>query len=194
MKSAESISRSEFLRGGLKSLFKFTAEVLDDKVEAKTQKMFIPLLRPPGAIDELSFLTKCTRCDLCMDACPHDAIVKAGTKHGMAVETPMIKPADAPCYLCADTPCISACPEETLVPVEKIKIGTAYVVQNKCFACNGQVDMCDYCFERCPLKGQAIVMENRQPRVIAEACTGCGICEFFCPAPGNAIRVLPERI
>lgn len=188
------MTRSEFMRSGLKSIFGFAAEILDQQIESKAKKAIVPLHRPPGAIDELSFLTKCTRCDLCMEACPHQAIIKADAKYGSAIGTPMIKPQDAPCYLCEDMPCIKACPEGALLPTEKVKMGTAHVIQNKCFAFSGQVDSCDYCFDRCPLKGEAIVMDDRKPRVIAEACTGCGICEYFCPAPGNAIVVLPERV
>ncbi|MFQ5639714.1 MAG: 4Fe-4S dicluster domain-containing protein [bacterium] len=194
MNSDQPMTRSEFLRGGLKSFFEFTAEVLDHQIESKAKKMVAPLHRPPGTIDELSFLAQCTRCDLCIEACPHDAIIKADPKYGVAVDTPMIVPAEAPCYLCQDTPCVSACPEGALVPIEKIKMATAYLIRNKCFAYAGQVNMCDYCFERCPLKGEAIVMEDRKPRVIADNCTGCGICEYYCPAPGNAIKVLPERM
>lgn len=187
------MTRSEFLRGGLRSFLEFTARVLDDQVEARAAKMVVPLLRPPGAIDELSFLATCTRCDLCIEACPHNALVRAGARCGAGVDTPTLVPDKAPCYLCPDTPCILACTEGALQPVEKIKLGTAHVIQNKCFAWNSQADRCDYCYDRCPRKGQAIVMENNKPRVCEEACTGCGICEFFCPAPGNAIRVLPAR-
>ncbi|MFQ5605467.1 MAG: 4Fe-4S dicluster domain-containing protein [bacterium] len=190
----KNMTRSDFLRDGLKSLFRFTAETLENQVEARARKMIIPVLRPPGAIDEISFLLKCTRCDKCIEACPHDAIVRADAKYGSGVDTPMLRPAEAPCYLCEDLPCVNACAEGVLLPVKEFKMGTAHLIYNKCFAYNGQVQMCDYCFDRCPLKNAAIVMEDDKPRVIVEKCTGCGICEYFCPAPGNAIKILPDRI
>lgn len=193
MNHHEPMTRSDFLRGGFKSLLGFVSDFAGRQAESRTRKMVVPLLRPPGAVQELSFLTKCTRCDLCMKACPHEAIIKAPAKYGAAVDTPMIAPADAPCYLCADTPCIAVCPEGALLPAVPVKMGTAYLILSKCFAYNRQVDLCDYCFDRCPLKGEAIIMEERKPRIIADKCVGCGLCEYFCPASGCAIKVLPER-
>ncbi len=188
------MTRAEFLKGGLKSLLQLASEVVETQIESKAAKMVVPLHRPPGALPELSFLLKCTRCDACLQACPHEAIIHAGAEYGAAVDTPMIDPANAPCYLCEDTPCIAACPEEALQHTESIKMGTAHIIRNKCLAFNGQAQGCDYCFDRCPLKGEAIVMEDRKPRVLEGACTGCGICVYFCPAPGNAVTVLPERV
>jgi ferredoxin-type protein NapG len=26
---------------------------------------------------------------------------------------------------------------------------------------------------------------------VAEACTGCGVCQFVCPAPHNAVLLMP---
>jgi ferredoxin-type protein NapG len=187
------MTRSQFLRDGLKSLLGFAAEVVDSQIESRARKMFVPLHRPPGALDELSFLSKCTRCDRCLEACPHDAIIKAEAKYGAAVDTPVIRPSDTPCHLCDDLPCISACPEGALLPTENIRMGTAFIARNKCLSYNGQAEMCDYCFDRCPLKQVAIVMENRKPRVVEHACTGCGICAYFCPAPGKAIHVVPNN-
>lgn len=156
--------------------------------------MVVPLLRPPGAIDELSFLTKCTRCDKCIEACPHKAIKKAEAKFGAALGTPMIEPTEAPCYLCEDMPCIAACPDGALLPTESPKMGAAFIAQNKCFAHNGMVDGCEYCFTSCPQKGTAIRMENRKPRIDEKACVGCGICAYYCPAPGKAISVVPKNV
>jgi Pyruvate/2-oxoacid:ferredoxin oxidoreductase delta subunit len=45
---------------------------------------------------------------------------------------------------------------------------------------------CTVCSERCPEPG-AIQIENGFPRVMAELCTGCGICREVCPAPRNGI-------
>ncbi len=188
MSHNNNISRADFLRGGFKSICGYVVEAVEQVVKAKTDNVVIPLLRPPGAINELSFLLKCTRCDLCIKACPHAAIVTAAPKYGPAVGTPIIQPSDTPCYLCEDYPCIQACPEEALLPVENVRMGTAHLIHSKCLAYNGQI--CDYCFDRCPLKREAIVMENRKPRIIEAHCTGCGICEYLCPAPGKGIKIL----
>lgn len=185
------ISRSDFLRKGLKSLIGYAADAVTQVVEEKIDQVALPVHRPPGAVNEAAFLLKCTRCNACIKACPHNAIVIAGEKFAIAAGTPVIQPAEAPCYMCDGYPCIEACPEDALVPVERVKMGTAHLIYSKCFAYEGQI--CDYCFERCPIKREAIVIEDRKPRVIEENCTGCGMCEYICPAPGNAIVVLPGR-
>ncbi len=40
--------------------------------------LFVPPLRPPGAMDEETFLRKCVRCGKCVTACPHESIELAG--------------------------------------------------------------------------------------------------------------------
>ena len=51
---------------------------------------------------------------------------------------------------------------------------------------------CSVCSERCP-EPQAIEVENGLPRVVLDACTGCGICHQVCPAPRKAILMLPRK-
>ncbi|NNE42622.1 MAG: 4Fe-4S binding protein, partial [Gemmatimonadetes bacterium] len=48
------------------------------------------------------------------------------------------------------------------------------------------------CYERCPVEG-AIPVEAGLPTVDPSACTGCGICHYVCPAPENAVAILPRR-
>ncbi len=56
-----------------------------------------------------------------------------------------------------------------------------------------QHSFCTTCSERCPEPG-AIVIEQGLPRIVPEACTGCGICHEVCPAPEeNAVRILPRK-
>ena len=49
-----------------------------------------------------------------------------------------------------------------------------------------QSSFCSTCKERCPENG-AIITERGIPRIVADLCTGCGICHELCPAPTNAI-------
>lgn len=184
------MGRSDFLRNGFRFIRNYLADSIDKTIEKKVNKLIVPLLRPPGAINELDFLLKCTRCDDCIIACPHKAIVRAGSKHGTAMGTPYIDPKNAPCLLCDDLPCVKFCSESALIMPKKIRMGTAFVIKNRCFAFNGQI--CDYCYDRCPLKEKAIIMEDRLPEVKEKECTGCGICEYYCPAPGRGIIILPE--
>lgn len=50
---------------------------------------------------------------------------------------------------------------------------------------------CSTCVERCPVEG-AIVVEQGIPRIVASACTGCGECHQVCPAPENAVLMIPK--
>lgn len=56
-----------------------------------------------------------------------------------------------------------------------------------------QRSFCSTCVERCPVPG-AITVENGIPRVNASACTGCGVCHEVCPAPRNAVLMLPKKL
>jgi len=185
------VTRSDFFRDGLRQLFSTATEVASAFAQSSIEKVVIPSHRPPGAIEEGVFLLTCTRCAACADACPHDAIVVAREDQGVAVGTPIIRPAESPCRLCEDMPCIAACEDDALLPSDRVKMGTAHISMTNCLAYAGQI--CDYCFTQCPLRRTAIVMEGRKTRVIEDECVGCGICEEICPAPGGAITVIPSN-
>lgn len=185
------VSRSEFFRDGLRQLFSTASEVASAFAQSSVEKIAMPTHRPPGAIEEGVFLLRCTRCDACAEACPHDAIAVAGADAGVAAGTPVIRPPVQPCLLCEDMPCIAACEDEALLPSDRVKMGTAHISMTNCLAYAGQI--CDYCFTQCPLKRKAIVMDGRKTRVVEDECVGCGICEDICPAPGGAITVIPRN-
>lgn len=182
----DTLSRRQMLRGGfLRWLRPSPAEAPPEGgAPLPRRATAIPLLRPPGAIAEASFLTACERCDLCAEACPHGAIV--ATRARGAQGTPIIEPLRQPCLLCVGTPCIEACPSGALTPTARVRMGTAHINPMDCMASTG----CATCAERCPVPG-AIVKVDGRPRVVADACTGCGICQNVCPAPVNAVLVLP---
>ena len=124
--------------------------------------------------------------------------------------TPVIDPRDMPCFLCNGLPCVTACPEGALVwPKRKaggellegppaVKMGTARVKPRLCLTyehADAPAQPCTTCVDRCPYPGVAIGMvegkvgEMRHPQVMADFCTGCGLCTFGCPAPNPAIVV-----
>lgn len=153
-----------------------------------TESPLPPYLRPPGALPEPAFLTTCTRCTDCIEACPYDSIRRLGPAFGDAGGTPAIIPDQSPCYLCEDMPCISACEPLALSPTprEHVSMGLAEIDLSTCYQAAGQP--CDYCVTRCPLKEAAITMDDRDvPAINAEGCVGCGVCAYLCPA--SAIRM-----
>ncbi len=148
----------------------------------------IPVLRPPGAVDEPTFLRDCTRCDACVEACPHDAIVHAPERFREAAGTPMIDAMRSPCRMCEDFPCIDACEPGVLTDLVPPVMGTAQIKHQLCIAHQG--GFCSACWERCPVEG-AIGVEQGKPEIVESACTGCGVCQHVCPAPTNAVVLMP---
>lgn len=147
-------------------------------------------VRPPGALPESKFLSTCTRCTTCQEACPYQSIRRLGPEFGDRAGTPAIIPDESPCYLCEDMPCITACEPRALVslPRSAVRMGLAVISPSACYA--AQQQPCDYCVVRCPLKSESIGFDEQGiPRVNETGCTGCGVCAYLCPA--RAIAILP---
>ncbi len=151
-------------------------------------RLGLPVIRPPGSVDEATFLKACTRCEDCVNACPHDAIQIASSRFRGAQGTPIIDPASQPCLMCEDKPCIAACPTDALLSTQPHTIATAEIQTWTCLAHQGGT--CSICAEHCPVP-DAIRMENGRPVIDPQACTGCGVCQSVCPAPENAVRIMP---
>lgn len=180
--------RREFLLGGLAQIGKFFLDTVSEKI-TKTGGGG-QFLRPPGAIDEAAFLLTCERCHKCVDACPTGAIKVVGAKGGTAMGTPFISVLEQPCELCLE--CTKVCPSGALELVTdplKVKMGTAVIDPNTCWAYQGQV--CDICYQVCPFPDVAIKMENRKP-VILDACVGCGLCAYACVSTPSSIKIEPN--
>jgi len=147
-----------------------------------------PVIRPPGAVAEVEFLAGCTRCNACLEACPHDAITLAPPRFRHAAGTPMIDPARQPCLMCEDLPCARACEPDVLRESLPRRIAMANLLTCNCIAWQGS--FCSVCAERCPEPG-ALTMEGGRPVIHDDVCTGCGVCHHVCPAPTNAIAIMP---
>ncbi len=185
-------------------------------IEGKKAYPFI--LRPPGAAPEESFLVRCTKCGMCVEACPYDALILASPGDERPVGTPYFTPREKPCYMCKDIPCVKACPtgalDKSLVSekdghgkaklnINLAKIGMAVIDRENCIAYWGI--QCDACYRVCPLIDKAITVEYTRnertgkhailaPVVHSDACTGCGLCERACVTKKASIFVLPRRV
>ena len=165
-------------------------------------------LRPPGALAEESFLGACVRCGLCVRNCPYDTLKLAHLEQALVTGTPYFTARDIPCEMCEDIPCVVACPTGALDPgltdIDDARMGVAVLVdQENCLNFLGL--RCDVCYRVCPLIDEAITIERQHnarsgiharllPTVHADACTGCGKCEYACVLPEAAIKVLPQRL
>lgn len=153
-----------------------------------TARTAVPIFRPPGAVQENQFLAGCTRCSDCADACPHDAIVKAPERLGALSGTPTINADTSACWMCDDYPCIAACEPGVLTDALPKVIGTAKITEHLCLAHHSMT--CTVCSERCPVD-DVIHIVNGKPTIDEDHCTGCGVCRYVCPAPENAILLMP---
>ena len=166
------------------------------------------LIRPPGAQDESAFLSRCLRCSECMKVCPTSGLQPALWEAGVeGLWTPVLTSRLGYCeYSC--TACGHVCPSGAIPRLgleEKRRrvIGLAVLDRDRCLPW-ARSTPCIICQEMCPVPDKAIVLGPQRlitrpdgsqdylakPRVVAELCIGCGICENKCPLPGTAAIVV----
>lgn len=165
-------------------------------------------LRPPGALPKGAFEKACTRCGLCVKACPYDTLKLATLLSPLESGTPYFHARDIPCEMCEDIPCIVACPSGALDPnltnIDDAKMGIAVLIDHQT-CLNWQGLRCDVCYRVCPLIDEAITLEyvrNERtgvhakliPTVNPDQCTGCGKCEEACVTEVAAIKVVPRDL
>jgi polyferredoxin len=169
-----------------------------------------PLLRPPGVVNEKSFVGRCLRCLQCVRSCPNKIIKTTGIGTILELEagldslfTPHIEfnefGCDYHCQVCQRVCPNYAIPLQTLEEKQKTKIGLASIDRRLCvvYALNTN---CLVCEEFCPIPEKAIkvvdktIIVNGEPLllrypVVSPLCIGCGKCEGNCPVEQKAIRV-----
>lgn len=166
------------------------------------------LLRPPGAIDEDFFLSRCIRCGECMKVCPNNALHPSFSEAGLeGLWTPVLVPrigyCEPSCVLCSQVCPTGAIWEITgkekgwSVDVERtdkpVRLGTAFYDRGRCLPW-AMATECIVCEEWCPTSPKAIylqpaevadaagnIKELKQPYVDPSRCVGCGACEYACP-------------
>ena len=110
------MNRRGFFKAALAEITKKIAE-FSVETEVKPAARKRKYLRPPGAVEEELFLSRCTRCNECIRVCPHYAVRGIDSDVEYGIGTPVIIPEITPCKLCPDLPCISVCKDRALMPI-----------------------------------------------------------------------------
>jgi ferredoxin-type protein NapG len=182
------------------------------------EKAYPFILRPPGAVPEEDFLSRCTKCGMCAEACPYHSLIIAKPGDDRPLGTPYFLAREKPCHMCKDIPCAAACPTGALdvtrvgdrdeqgrvrPNVNAARMGLAVIDRETCIAYWGI--QCDACYRSCPLMDKAVSVEYTRnartgkhamlaPVVHSSFCTGCGLCEHACVTKKASIFILPRNI
>ena len=158
------------------------------------------LLRPPGALPEMEFFSRCTRCGLCMKVCPSNGLQPAWSMAWIEdIFSPVLIPRRGPCEPGCNA-CGRVCPSGAIASLplaakQWAKIGTAEVQEARCLAL-AQGRPCEICRKACPFGAIDLVpapsVDVLVPRVNAQKCFGCGYCEKHCPTAPPAILAKPD--
>jgi len=214
MRSPVDLSRRAFIGSGLGALAA-TGFLAINRPDPRHSDR---LIRPPGAIPEKDFNTRCLRCGECVRICAtsgkclQHALGLGGLE---SILTPLAQFRSGYCEVNCNL-CGQICPTKAIRPLalpdkQKTKMGLAIFIKDRCIPYRLNQN-CMVCEEHCPVADKAIQTEKRTyhdastgltrvvdyPFVIPELCIGCGICENKCPLSGEAgiivVREGEERL
>jgi Pyruvate/2-oxoacid:ferredoxin oxidoreductase delta subunit len=69
----------------------------------------------------------------------------------------------------------------------------AMLMEERCLAWNGNI--CQHCYLACPLREQAIRIDDQRPVIMPAFCNGCARCVTVCQTVNDrpAIAMIPAR-
>jgi len=144
--------------------------------------------RPPWAIAEWAFVSRCDGCSACVDAC------REGVLYGGADGLPQVDFRFGGCDFCGA--CLAACDRGALRrnPAAKAPpFRFVLTIDQRCLALSGEP--CRTCEEFCDnyaIRFRATEEGAMVPVVMAGNCNGCGACVGPCPVGSiNITRPLP---
>jgi len=166
------ISRRGFVLSLASGIFAVPAVRLSNKLG---DNWFHKVIRPPGALAEEEFLSRCLKCGQCMRVCPTNVIQPGGIDGGLEnLWTPVLnnRIGSSGCQLNC-TACGQVCPTSAIRPItlsEKlgigeftevgpIRLGTAFINRNRCLPW-AMDKPCIVCEENCPVSPKAIYTQE----------------------------------
>jgi ferredoxin-type protein NapG len=200
------MDRRSFFRSAIDKGGKTVVKAVDVSVKKQASHW----IRPPFAINELEFLLAGTRCNDCIDACPHDVIFSLSARVGVrAAGTPALDLLNKGCHLCEDWACVAACtPNALIIPNDKTdatdksemaaieteetnnppmpKLARASIDTKACLPYSGPE--CGACIASCPVDG-ALTLDMVKPIIDELLCSGCGMCREACITEPKAINI-----
>ncbi len=197
------MKRRDFFRLGVRKAAEVAAQVVQARVSSTAENW----IRPPFAASEPEFLARCTRCDNCIEACPHGVLFALPADSGhRAAATPAMDLLDRGCRMCADWPCVAACEPDALrlpdredgsppgPPPAPAKFAEVRIDTETCLPYLGPE--CGACADSCPVPGALEWEGGLRPVIDAELCTGCALCRQACILDPKAIKIsaiIPEH-
>ena len=146
------------------------------------------LIRPPGTVDEDTFLAGCIRCYRCQDACEPGAIQFFTESAGKHTHTPYVDPSIRGCNICMK--CTKVCPTGVIEPMEieqkrEVAMGSVELDKDRCLS---------YKAKRIRDEQALLMMMGESPtesEAVVQRRGPCGECFMFCPVRRKAIDLEP---
>ncbi len=145
-------------------------------------------VRPPWAVSEYKFVSKCTSCNKCLDVCNESIIVLDSRLQ------PVIDFEKGECTFCGD--CADVCESGAIDPLlNSLPWSHKVGFSDKCLSDNNSY--CRSCGEVCGQEAIFFKLESgaiARPQLDLNLCNGCGACVSICPTKAIEIFVTSEEV